>query len=194
MEYDPEDHKLPKHAAAFVGRFQPFHLGHARVVKQMAGLFDELIVVIGSAEQSYTRANPFTSGERHVMVRDYARSEHLDNVTIVPIADTTNNAAWVANLTQHCPPFQYVIGNNAGVHVHFEGHHNRYGKPYQVMRPEHWMREMYVGTKIRALLLEDPSEARTRLPETTWDVIEGCAGVARVRGLNGFEAGKPAMD
>jgi len=32
----------------FVGRFQPFHKGHLRAVKDILGKVDELVIVVGS--------------------------------------------------------------------------------------------------------------------------------------------------
>ena len=37
----------------FVGRFQPFHLGHLDMVKYALTEVDELIIVIGSAQDSH---------------------------------------------------------------------------------------------------------------------------------------------
>src|SRR5437870_10806299 len=53
----------------YVGRFQPFHLGHLKAVKYILGRVDELIIVVGSAQHSHTLDNPFTAGERITMIR-----------------------------------------------------------------------------------------------------------------------------
>ena len=48
----------------YVGRFQPFHLGHLGAIKAVLKEVDELIIVIGSAQYSHNFNNPFTAGER----------------------------------------------------------------------------------------------------------------------------------
>lgn len=48
----------------YPGRFQPFHLGHLEVLKWGLNKVDELIVLVGSAQESHTLTNPFTAGER----------------------------------------------------------------------------------------------------------------------------------
>ena len=53
----------------YVGRFQPFHLGHLDAIKYALKEVDELVIVIGSAQYSHNVNNPFTAGERLVMVR-----------------------------------------------------------------------------------------------------------------------------
>ncbi|MEM3596417.1 MAG: adenylyltransferase/cytidyltransferase family protein, partial [Candidatus Bathyarchaeia archaeon] len=54
----------------YVGRFQPFHLGHLEVVRSILNRADELIIAIGSSQYSHTRRNPFTAGERVTMIRE----------------------------------------------------------------------------------------------------------------------------
>ncbi|MEF8871896.1 MAG: adenylyltransferase/cytidyltransferase family protein, partial [Haloarculaceae archaeon] len=51
-----------------VGRFQPFHSGHQQLVESIAEEVDELVIGIGSADASHTIRNPFTAGERMVMI------------------------------------------------------------------------------------------------------------------------------
>ena len=52
----------------YLGRFQPYHLGHHEVLKQIVNEVDEIIVGIGSAQKSHEMENPFTAGERVLMV------------------------------------------------------------------------------------------------------------------------------
>ncbi|HDJ89497.1 MAG TPA: nicotinamide-nucleotide adenylyltransferase, partial [Thermoprotei archaeon] len=52
----------------FIGRFQPFHLGHFYALKWILSKVDEVIIGIGSAQVSYTIKNPFTLGERIEMI------------------------------------------------------------------------------------------------------------------------------
>jgi nicotinamide-nucleotide adenylyltransferase len=52
----------------YLGRFQPYHLGHHQVLKKIAKEVDEIIVGIGSAQKSHEIENPFTAGERVLMV------------------------------------------------------------------------------------------------------------------------------
>ncbi|MEM2975778.1 MAG: adenylyltransferase/cytidyltransferase family protein, partial [Candidatus Bathyarchaeia archaeon] len=44
----------------FVGRFQPFHLGHLTAVKNILKSVDELVIIVGSAQYSHRLDNPFT--------------------------------------------------------------------------------------------------------------------------------------
>ena len=50
--------------ALFIGRFQPFHNGHLKVVQEILKEFDEVIIGIGSSKYSGTLDNPFSGEER----------------------------------------------------------------------------------------------------------------------------------
>lgn len=67
----------------FVGRFQPFHKGHFGTLKKIAQVEDigEIIIGIGSSDQSFTSNNPFTAEEREEMIRS---SLDLSNDSVSP--------------------------------------------------------------------------------------------------------------
>ena len=46
--------------ALYIGRFQPFHLGHLHIVKYILEVSKEVIIAIGSSG-SHTVHNPFTA-------------------------------------------------------------------------------------------------------------------------------------
>ena len=58
-----------KRVGLFVGRFQPFHNGHLAAVKHALKNVDYLYIVVGSAQRSHERDNPFTAGERIMMIK-----------------------------------------------------------------------------------------------------------------------------
>lgn len=45
--------------ALFVGRFQPFHLGHLKVIKDILKKNDFIVIAIGSSDEKNTDKNPF---------------------------------------------------------------------------------------------------------------------------------------
>jgi nicotinamide-nucleotide adenylyltransferase len=52
----------------YIGRFQPYHLGHQAVLQKIVEEVDEIVVGLGSAQASHTLDNPFTAGERISMI------------------------------------------------------------------------------------------------------------------------------
>lgn len=97
----------------FVGRFQPFHNGHMEVVRDILKETDEVIIVIGSAQDSHRLDNPFTAGERAVMIKlalDEAEIP-VSKAWIIPVADMHVHMLWVAKVVGYTPKFSVVYSN-----------------------------------------------------------------------------------
>ena len=78
----------------FIGRFQPFHLGHQQVVTQALDISERLIVLVGSAERPRCTRNPWTYVEREMMIRE-SLADVLHRITIKPLPDATyDEATW----------------------------------------------------------------------------------------------------
>jgi len=95
--------------AVFPGRFQPFHLGHLGVVKYVLEKVDEIVIVVGSSQESHTYQNPFTAGERIFMIKESLREEgiSMDRVYIIPIPDVLMNSVWVYHVGCIVPLFRW---------------------------------------------------------------------------------------
>lgn len=50
--------------AVFLGRFQPFHIGHHRTVEQYKEAYEDFALVVGSSKKSRTAENPLSFEER----------------------------------------------------------------------------------------------------------------------------------
>lgn len=84
-----------KKIGVFIGRFQPFHLGHAFVIQQALAHVDVLIVLIGSANRARSQVNPFTFEERMDFIRREYRQEIAEGrLIIAPLKDQDNNDKW----------------------------------------------------------------------------------------------------
>jgi bifunctional NMN adenylyltransferase/nudix hydrolase len=55
----------------FIGRFQPFHYGHARCIEEALKRSKHVIVLAGSANSARTWRNPFTFEERAGMIQKW---------------------------------------------------------------------------------------------------------------------------
>ena len=97
-----------KGSILFVGRFQPLHNGHYSVMEEALQRFPDhqLIIVLGSAQESLTKKNPWNQYERFNMVSGafYARGQYkysIPNFRIVAVDDNpTNHPAWAANILE----------------------------------------------------------------------------------------------
>lgn len=163
--------------AFYIGRFQPYHNGHQFVIDLIAGEADEIIIGIGSAQLSHDDENPFTAGERVLMI-----TRALENLNkpcyVIPIEDIKRNALWVAHIISMTPPFDIVYTNNPLVIRLFR----EAGIP--VCSPALFERQTHSGTVIRERLrCGIPWESL--VPGPVVDVIHEIGGAQRIRDLYG---------
>jgi nicotinamide-nucleotide adenylyltransferase len=164
----------------YIGRFQPYHDGHHRVVEQIAREVDELVVGIGSAGDSHSPRNPFTAGERIMMVTQALVD--VDIVTYaVPIEDLDRNAVWVSHVQSMSPNFDVAYSNNPLVIRLF----NEAG--IEVRQSPMYDRDVLEGTEIRRRMQDDDDWERL-VPEAVVDVIEEIDGIARIQKVSDTDA------
>lgn len=85
--------------AVFIGRFQPFHSGHMRVVQEGLAQAEKLILLIGSAWQPRNTRNPWTHQEREEMVRACLSESENARLLCLPLMDVPyNDEIWVRNV------------------------------------------------------------------------------------------------
>ncbi len=136
--------------ALYIGRFQPFHLGHQAVLEKIAKEVEEIVIVIGSAQESHTAENPFTGGERMEMIYAALGESPLRERSIVtPLQDIQRNSVWVSHLRSMVPRFDVVYSNNPLV-VQLVGEAG-----IQIRRSPMYQRDQYSGTAIRKLMREN---------------------------------------
>lgn len=85
-----------------LGRFQPFHKGHAHLVSkahEMLSSNDELVVAIGSKQAEWEPNNPWTSEERHAMIQAWADAQGIA-CNIVSIDDINDPPNWVEHASK----------------------------------------------------------------------------------------------
>lgn len=85
-------------ALVFIGRFQPFHMGHKAVIDRALELAENVIIGIGSSNRPRSFRNPFTYRERVGMIEDsYDGAEaEGDRLHFFPLRDIPyNDTEWV---------------------------------------------------------------------------------------------------
>ena len=159
-----------------IGRFQPFHKGHLQVVRTIAHECDDIIIGIGSAQYSHTAENPFTAGERHLMISRALQEEGLSNYFLVPIVDINRYAIWVSHIVSMVPPFCRVYTNNQLTKRLFEE------EGYEVSSSPMFNRSQYSGTEIRRRIAADDGWEHL-VPNAVANVIKEIDGVSRLKDL-----------
>jgi nicotinamide-nucleotide adenylyltransferase len=162
----------------FVGRFQPFHKGHLQAVKKILNEVDELIVVVGSAQYSHRVDNPFTTGERIMMIRKALEEEKVDlkRIWIVPVPDVHIHMVWVSVVEGYTPRFDVVYSNEPLTRRLF------IEAGYEVKPIPFHKREIYSATEIRKRMLSGENWEEL-VPKSVASLIKEIGGVERLRDL-----------
>jgi nicotinamide-nucleotide adenylyltransferase len=162
----------------YVGRFQPFHLGHLDAIRDVLKEVDELVVVIGSAQYSHRSTNPFTSGERLVMIRRAFEEAKVDcsKIWIVPVPDVHLHMLWVSAIEGYTPKFTVLYSNEALTRRLF------IESGYTVKSLKLFERKLYMSTIVREKMITGESW-REFVPRSVADFIDEIDGVNRLRDL-----------
>ncbi len=162
-----------------IARFQPLHYGHLNVLKYCLERCPEVVIAVGMASQSHTPENPFTAGERILMIRETLKWAKLPLDKYITITLPTLEVSKVAvhYVKLYSPPFRFVIALNPIIQRIFaeEG--------YVVIEPPVFNREQYRGSTIRRLIADGDDRWRELVPPPVASVIERVDGINRIKML-----------
>ncbi|MFA6226293.1 MAG: nicotinamide-nucleotide adenylyltransferase [Methanoregula sp.] len=156
----------------YIGRFQPYHNGHHEVLEHIAEEVDEIIIGIGSAQLSHKVDNPFTAGERVLMITRALESLGCPYY-VIPIEDVQRNSLWVAHVRSMTPPFDLCYSSNPLVVRLFTE------SGVKVQSLAMYERDTLSGTKIRERILNNKPWKKL-LPPAVVQVIREIDGAERL--------------
>ena len=157
----------------YIGRFQPFHNGHHNMVKEIAEDVDELVLGIGSAGDSHSKHDPFTAGERIMMVTKSLVD--VDLVTYaVPIEDLERNSVWVSHVQSMSPDFDVAYSNNPLVIQLFDE------AGVEVRQSPMFNRGVLEGTEVRERMIKGENW-EPLVPDPVVEVVDEIGGIERIQ-------------
>ena len=118
----------------FIGRFQPFHIGHKHVVEQFSD--EDLVIVIGSAGESRTDENPLNSEEREEIIH-----ECFPEIDVYHIEDDKSDEKWREEVLGKTGIEAVVSGNERVQDIMSE--------EVEVIEPDFKNPEVYSGSEVR---------------------------------------------
>jgi bifunctional NMN adenylyltransferase/nudix hydrolase len=170
MSYDKKYDTL-----VLIGRFQPLHSAHLEIIKRATALTDQLVIIVGSANQPRTYKNPFTFDERARMIKDATRGLNMQ-VYVEPNTDTIyNDQAWAVRVQGIVSKYRVIGGAGVGI----IGHKKDDSSFYLDMFPQ-WgyenveLIEFLSAVDIRDLYFKSSVNykfIKGVLPETTYDFL-----------------------
>ena len=170
---------MQKVRAILIGRMQPVHNGHMQVINKILQEVDEVIIGIGSAQLSHEIKDPFTAGERVVMMSQALADENVDpsRYYIIPMQDINFNAIWASHVKMLTPPFSIVYSGNPLVKQLFSEEN------FEVKQPPLYSRKTLSGTEVRNRILNDGNWEEL-VPNATVNLIKEIKGVERIKNLS----------
>ena len=121
--------------AAFIGRFQPFHLGHLHAIEQFED--DHDIVIVIADESSRTEDNPLTFDERKAII------ENCINLEVVTLENHESDEVWANNLVDKTGAEAVISRNEWTIEAIKDN------SDLEILEQEFKNKDMYSGTEVR---------------------------------------------
>lgn len=160
----------------YVGRFQPFHLGHLKAVNDCLDRVQELTIAIGSAQLNHEPNNPFTISERMLMIRTALTDAEIDpkRWQLIPLLDAKVHNAWTSWVEILVPKYEIVFTNDPLTTRLFREKH--------VMVEEISLldRKIFSATEVRRRIARS-EDWKKLVPLSVASIIEKIDGISRIR-------------
>jgi len=161
----------------FIGRFQPFHMGHLKVVKYLLKKYDKIVIGIGSSQYKNTLKNPFSFEERKTMIEKTLDNESMLEYEIIDIPDIHNPPKWVDHVLSIFSDFEVVASNNSFTKKLFGK------KGYKVIDTPIFDGENLSGKNIRKRI-KNNEEWQNLVPDPVVEIIKKINGIKRIKNLD----------
>ena len=161
--------------ALFVGRFQPFHIGHMLAVEEILRHNDHVIIIIGSARQKGTLENPFSVEERIGMIKDSLLAEGISDFEISSVEDFHDDKLWTSAIMK-AYKFDIVYSQNPWTIECFRKN------GIKVKRHRLYHKRLYSGVSIRKRIAKGKDWCEL-VPLQVYEHIQDIKGEERIREL-----------
>ncbi len=178
---------IKKKVTVYIGRFSPFHMGHAKVLDRALRESENVLVIIGSSHSARNVKNPFTYDERYEMIQKYYDSTSKTaadrgSLSIVGIPDYPySESDWKLAVMDEVRFFLMDHVMDADVKPYLTGcnrddstyYLQQFGDFFEVhLQPKHEAGELS-ATVIRGLLFEGlPIPGHPYLPPSSVEFLE----------------------
>lgn len=162
--------------AVFLGRFQPLHLGHKKVIEKYREEFEDLILGVGSSSKQRDEENPLSFEEREEMIKDC-----FPDLEVIGLEDEERteegNRIWSEKIAEKTDADVLISGNELVQHL-VEEHTSM-----EVVEPEMHDPDIYSGTEVRRRIRAG-EEWRYLVPKCSKQKIEELEEAIKESGIN----------
>jgi bifunctional NMN adenylyltransferase/nudix hydrolase len=152
--------------AVFIGRFEPFHNAHRRVIDKALSIASKVIVLVGSSNKPRSTKDPFFFDERKVMIRSAFDASAASRLLLAPLRDFPySDDRWMREVQAQVSAL--IVADNAVMNApravalvgHFKDHSTGYLRMFPqwelVEAPNHEQRN---ATELRTLMYDAAQE------------------------------------
>ncbi|HIE23548.1 MAG TPA: nicotinamide-nucleotide adenylyltransferase [Candidatus Korarchaeota archaeon] len=167
--------------ALYVGRFQPFHIGHLYAVKYILERAEEIVIAVGSSQFSNTIRNPLSVDERYEMIIRALRQEGipLRKVFLVNIPDTESpEEDWGLIVLDRVPRIDVAYSNDP------ETIKDLTSVGVKVLPIPFYERDRFSATNIRELILEGNNAWKSLVPPAVFEFLKSIGMEERIRKIS----------
>lgn len=160
----------------FIGRFQPFHHGHLKILSSVHTDEIFLSIGIGSSQYHHSLQNPFSYEERKEMIQDTLNDQDITAYQIYPIPDIHDPPHWVDHVKTIITDFDVIVANSQTTIKLFREH------GYQIKQTPSFDRSKLSGRHIRACIIEG-KPWKDLVPKPVYTYIKAIDGENRIQSI-----------
>ncbi len=97
--------------AVLIGRFQPFHRGHAGLLQTALATAAKVVIVLGSSFHARNAKNPFTWQERASMIGASLSESDRERVSFVAVRDYYDDNLWAEEVRKAVATHAHTTGS-----------------------------------------------------------------------------------
>ncbi len=178
--------------ALFVGRFQPFHKGHLKIIQKILKQNTKIIIIIGSAEQKNNPQNPLCIKKRIELIKSELENIKINNnnYKIIPLNDINNINLWKSHLDKHTPSYDIIYTGSEKVIQCFNienpsviSSENKKHRPIKIRKIK--KRELSIsGDLIRNLILENNPKWKNLVTKNTYKLLKSWNFEKNLKNIN----------
>jgi nicotinamide-nucleotide adenylyltransferase len=154
----------------FIGRFQPFHLGHLDAIRWICKRVELLYIVVSESHNGDTESNPYSRVQREQMIKNSLDAGGIRNYQLVYVPDFDTVDEWVDAIRKQAPDFDTVFTGNPWVDRCFKA------RGFAVEHQPQFQPERFNATRIRRMIAED-GPWQGLVPKATTGIIKRRAKV-----------------
>ncbi|MFH1055083.1 MAG: nicotinamide-nucleotide adenylyltransferase [Candidatus Altiarchaeota archaeon] len=159
--------------ALVLGRFQPLHLGHVRMIEYAASQCEYLTIGIGSCNKTPDIENPFTAEEREEMLKESLTLTIPYELKRIP--DFGDNNRWIRWIRENIRFDAFLTNSQKEREIFTDA-------GLKVLPIPFFRREEYSSTEVRKRIIEG-GDWRSLIPDGTMKVFEEADGINRITNL-----------